>query len=215
VVVGGRAHALAFGRPRHPPRGHHQQRCVSLGGSVQDPTDPIAGYCSTSSPQDQTPDTARDYSGMAEGGGDRLRNSCASAAGRAGRRSQSGSGWRVASRCLMAVGPLIELIGQVSGGLGRQARPALGGDDMKPVVHTDQCELATGLILHRDPVCPVAMYIGAHDFPPRCASWLLSVNAPAHPVMHVGTDRRQIVIGSGSAFGGLLGVPRCLPAASA
>ena len=122
----------------------------------------------------------------------------------------------MASRCLMAVGPLIELIGQVSGRLGLQARPALGGDDMKPVVHTDQCELATGLILHRDPVCPVAMYIGAHDFfPPRCASWLLSLNAPAHPVMHVGTDRRQIVIGSGSAFGGLSGVPRCLPAASA
>jgi hypothetical protein len=73
----------------------------------------------------------------------------------------------VASRCLMALGPLVELIGQVAGHLGRQARTALAGDDMKPVVDTDQCELATGLILHRDPVCPVAMYIGAHDtFPP-------------------------------------------------
>ena len=144
---------------------------LNVDGSVHDPTDPVRLLVNVLAGRSDARRGAR-LVRMVEGGttesGTRVRRL------RAGQAADE-SGWRVAPRCLMARGPLIELIGQVAGRLGRQARAAVGGYDMKPVVHTHQRELVTGLILHRDPVCPVAMYVGGHDNSPRVAPLSYSV----------------------------------------
>ena len=182
---------------------------LNVDGSVHDPTDPARLLVNVLAGRSDAGRGAR-LVRMVEGGttesGTRVRRL------RAG-QAADGSGWRVAPRCLMARGPLIELIGQIAGRLGRQARAAVGGYDMKPVVHTHQGELVTGLILHRDPVCPVAMYVGGHDNSPRVAPLSYSVERASAsrdaPKDGSAPNRDRIEGPAGQIPAGAVGSTRC------
>lgn len=74
----------------------------------------------------------------------------------------------VAAHRLLAIRPLIELVGQIARHLRRQVRTAVRGDYPKLVILADEGKLSTVDVLHGDLVCSIAMYVRAHDNPPVC-----------------------------------------------
>ena len=83
------------------------------------------------------------------------------------RRARRSRAWlAVTTSCLLAVRPLIELVGQGARRLRRQTRTRIVGDKEELMALADQCELSALVVLHGDPAGALAVYVCAHGNSP-------------------------------------------------